>query len=275
MMELTLVRAALAVLGTTIAAYTDWKTGYIYDKLTYPLIAAGVLLNLLEFDVWKFAPAAVVLAFGYALYYAGKIGGGDVKLFAGLGLLVPYTPNGLPFVLPVLLFSALAALTWTSAYYLAAYARKGIDWRGNRAGLVRGVVFALVTLGYFGVLQWEGRLGWTQALLLGLPLTLGIGYAALERGIRKEFFLAHVKIWELEEDEVLAAEFLPQGLAEKLGTGFKGVIEEKDKTRLKEMGLETVPVYRNLPRFGPFILVGVVMVLYAPQAFEWLTGLGP
>ena len=271
MMELLLVREALALLGAMIAAYTDWKTGFIYDWLTYPLIALGLLSNVLNFNPWNLLPAALVFAGGYLMYYMGKIGGGDVKLFTALSLLVPYQ-SSLPFVLPVLLIAAVAAMTWIGAYYVVAYVRKGIEWEENRACLRRGLLLVGVMLAYFIVLSKAGFLRGSQLALLAVPLVFAVGFVSFEHGIRKTFFLHRVKPAELEEDEVLALEFLDAGLQEKLGKSFKGIVDEAAKRKLQEAGGNEIPVYRNLPKFGPFILLGVLATLYWPTLFEWLTG---
>ena len=46
MFDFFLVRGAAALIASAAGAYTDYKTGLIYDYITYPLIALGILLNL-------------------------------------------------------------------------------------------------------------------------------------------------------------------------------------------------------------------------------------
>ena len=85
------------------------------------------------------------------------------------------------------------------ANYLPRYARKGIDWKENRKGLQKGLLLAAVITAYFGFLWGLGRFTWVQGLWLGVPLALAMAFTALENGIRREFFLTHVKVAELEE----------------------------------------------------------------------------
>ncbi|MFH1695895.1 MAG: hypothetical protein ABH850_05740, partial [Candidatus Micrarchaeota archaeon] len=87
----------------------------------------------------------------------------------------------------------------------------------------------------------------------------------LEKGIKKEFFLKKISLQEMEEDEVIAVEFTPKETLEKLKLGFKGVLGEKEKKELEKAGIKELFVFRELPKFGPFIFVGVLINLAFPQ----------
>jgi O-methyltransferase involved in polyketide biosynthesis len=50
-MDLLLVRETAILIACALAAYTDYKTGFIYDKITYSLMGFGALL--LAFDFWQ------------------------------------------------------------------------------------------------------------------------------------------------------------------------------------------------------------------------------
>ena len=72
-------------------SYLDLRDGFLYDVITLPFAAAGALFSLLGFLM----PVEDALIGGtlcgvlfYCLYIAarGGLGGGDVKLAAGLGL---------------------------------------------------------------------------------------------------------------------------------------------------------------------------------------------
>ncbi len=100
-----LVRYLIVIAGTAISACTDIKTGLILDKITYPMLALGVLFSaadvLLEQSFTQLLVPLAVFAFGFALYYLGKLGGGDVKIFTAMALLLPFY-RGEPFILNVL-----------------------------------------------------------------------------------------------------------------------------------------------------------------------------
>ena len=116
MFDLLLAREAAVIAACAAGAYTDWKTGFIYDWITIPLIIFGVAVNILTGNYYGLALGAAVFAIGYALYYTGKLGGGDVKIYSGIALALPELGGGV-FVLSVALYSALCAIVFISTYY--------------------------------------------------------------------------------------------------------------------------------------------------------------
>ena len=114
---------------------------------------AVLILNLLvpiPDMINYFGLAIAVFGISYVLYYTGKIGGGDLKLFTGIALLVPYLPQSpYPFVLLAMFVAAIAAIIALTAYYVPKYAMKGIDVKLNQKGIVSDAVLAIVLFGYF------------------------------------------------------------------------------------------------------------------------------
>lgn len=86
--------------GVSIAFLTDLadlKGGVVPDRLTYPLIAFGVLAHAgLSLNSGELHPllssiegAGMGFGVGFLVYLFGGLGGGDVKLLASIGALVP------------------------------------------------------------------------------------------------------------------------------------------------------------------------------------------
>jgi prepilin peptidase CpaA len=82
----------LPIIATATAATLDARTGLIPNWLTLPLMAAGLAFQTVSGGVFGLALAVTglvvcgLLPWGLHLSTQGKaIGGGDVKLFAGLG----------------------------------------------------------------------------------------------------------------------------------------------------------------------------------------------
>ncbi|MFH1256314.1 MAG: A24 family peptidase [Candidatus Diapherotrites archaeon] len=263
-MELLLFREIVLIAATGIAAWTDLRTGLINDWLTYPLIAIGAIFGLLEFDWTAFGLAAVVFAIGYALYYFGKFGGGDVKLFTGIALVLPFFQGQL-FILNVVIVSALVSFVALPLYFVPKYFSKGFEWAENRQRVLESLLIGVVLLFYFYFLASSGLVSVEYALGLGLPIAFALVFVAFEKGIKKKVFLRKVKLGELDEDELVAVEELDEKTRNELKMGLKAIIGEKEKAKLKEMGINEVPVYRNLPRFGPFIFIGTVLLIAFPQ----------
>ena len=100
MIDIPLITAILAIVACLYASYSDLKRGIIPNKLTFPLIAIGIILNgIYAFTIgnlWFIIICAVVtgviFALGYLFWKMGAWAGGDVKLFTALAALVPFNP---------------------------------------------------------------------------------------------------------------------------------------------------------------------------------------
>jgi len=107
-----LLSVFIALVASLYAAYTDLKRGIIPNRLTFPLIGIGILLDAifsyqigdLLFFVYALIFTGIIFIFGYMLWRLGAWAGGDVKLFTGLAALLPFQPSlirysimGVPF----------------------------------------------------------------------------------------------------------------------------------------------------------------------------------
>ncbi len=95
----------LAATACAIAVYTDLRSRRVPNALTLPLLCVAPALAAFEgFQAALIALAIVAsaLALGTVVHSAGVLGGGDVKLFAGVGALA-----GFPACIDVALYSAL------------------------------------------------------------------------------------------------------------------------------------------------------------------------
>lgn len=270
---LELLRYLIVLIGTALATVTDVKSGLILDKITYPMIALGIFFTGLDLFFTKnflqlFIPVGV-FSLGYALYYLGKLGGGDVKIFTAMSLLLPYF-KGEPFILNVLLIAALSSVTVISLYFLIKYFRKGINVKENRKEMLKSFLLGLALLLYFLLLHQFGLLELTHVLILFFPLSLALLFLAFQKGIKRNFFLKFVSPSELEEDEIIAKEFLKKDLLQGSGLSIKGILEKENAQRLTALGIEKIPVYRSLPPFAPFLLLGVIISFFYPGLFSEL-----
>lgn len=276
-MELLLLREIVVLVATAIAAYTDYKTGFIFDWITYPLIAIGLVLHALEwlstgFIDWSgIGIACIVFGAGLVLYYAGKTGGGDVKLLAGIALTLPFFSNQV-FVASVLLVAALLGIVVLGAYFITRYLCTRPDLAENKANAWPALLLGIGTIIYLA-LGMEYRLfSPLGVLVLAPPLVIAVVFLALDRGIRKTFFLEEVPLSKLEEDEIVAREFENEKTIKILEASPLGVLTKKEIALLQTAGIERVKVYRKLPPFGPFLLAGTIVSLAFPT---WLSMLMP
>lgn len=98
---ITLIATIIAVLACIYASYSDLKRGTIPNKLTFPLIGLGLVLNglysFLTGNFWFIIAAAiitvVIFILGYLFWKMGAWAGGDVKLFTALAALIPFSTS--------------------------------------------------------------------------------------------------------------------------------------------------------------------------------------
>lgn len=263
------LRIALILACAIISAYTDIKKGLIYDKVTYPMISIGAILTtadlLLGADPTTLLIPACVFAFTYLLYYNGKLGGGDVKFLLGLSLLLPIY-KGQIFVLSVVLIASLA-----SAFFIPLISiikvfmsKKKKKIRPDKES-IKAPALGLFIAAYLYVLYFVlNAISLIAILVISIPLFISLIYIAFRSQIQEELFLKWVSLRNLEDDEVVAKEYLDKDTLEAIGS-FKGVLSEKEKKLLEAKGIKRVPVYRNLPPFAPFLLFGILTSLVFPD----------
>ncbi|NYB52859.1 MAG: prepilin peptidase [Methanobacteriaceae archaeon] len=133
------ITTIIAVMACLYASYTDLTRGIIPNKLTFPLIGLGLILNgiyaFMIGDIWFIVICAVVtgviFALGYLFWKMGAWAGGDVKLFTALAALLPFYPalisyqilgvsfpleGGYPFPLTLIINSILSILPFLLIY---------------------------------------------------------------------------------------------------------------------------------------------------------------
>jgi archaeal preflagellin peptidase FlaK len=100
MISIPLICTFIAILACIYASYTDLKRGIIANKLTFPLIALGIVLNgIYAFStgnlmvlVYTLLFTGTIFVLGYIFWKLGAWAGGDVKMFTALAALLPLQP---------------------------------------------------------------------------------------------------------------------------------------------------------------------------------------
>lgn len=265
-MELILVQQALLSLAALIAAITDYKTGLILDWLTYPLIIIGIGIGLWTQNWIGIGIGIAVFVFLYLLYYMGKIGGGDVKLFAGMAFVLPFY-QGQFFIITMLFYAGLAAIIGYSLFYIYKIKtdKRTVDFKENKANIAKGALFFVLFTLYAGILAWINAVSLWMAIFLWIALSLGSIFIALERVIKEHYFCKTVLVKDLGDDELIAPEFTDEKILKELNLGVKGILGEKEKQKLLEIGIKKITIYATPPKFGPFIFIGTILALWFPN----------
>ncbi len=296
-MNFELIRIAAALLGTGAAAYQDAKTSFIDDKLTISMIALGTLFNVLVFD-WDFALysigiTAVIFAIGYVLYRAGQLGGGDVLLFCGLQALLPYYPAEamaqlfsaagiaaqqmvffepvLPFFVSIYLVCSFLGMA-ISGYIYALKLYKKTGFKKLRPDALMGGATLAAALFIIYWLNFEFGVSQQKVALIGLLLAPAVFLVIFKKDVSEKVALRWIPRKEFEDEDIISTELLPQKIVEKykiervLTTEQRKILEAVE---LKE-GIHKFPVQKDLPRFGPYILAGLVVCLLVPDLLSLL-----
>lgn len=297
-MNFELIRVAVALLGTGTAAYQDAKTSFIDDKLTLSMIALGTLFNVLMFD-WGFALysigiTAAIFAIGYLLYRAGQLGGGDVLLLCGLQALLPYYPAEamaqvfsatglaaqqqmvffepiLPFFVSIYLACSFLGMA-ISGYAYAWKLYKKTGFRKLRPNYAMGGA-TLAAAAFIIYWFWFGLgIAAQKTAFVALLLAPAVFLVIFKKDVAEKVALRWVSRKEFEDEDIISTEMLPARVVEKYGIGRVLTAEQRKILEgvEREEGIRKFPVQKDLPRFGPYILAGLVVCLLVPDLLALL-----
>ena len=262
---LQLLQQIILLIGVEFGALTDAKTGYIYDFITYPMIAFGLILSLIQLQFFNLISAGAIFVLLFILYKFGKIGGGDVKLFTAIALLNPF--NQINFLMTLGFVAAMSSMVFYSIYYLIKYARLGINIQQEKKGILNALIMGLVLIIYFAFMLENNYISIYFVYLFGVPFLFGLIFMALQDGIKKEFFEEKISINKIEEDEILGSKNNKKIIKLFLN---KPLINPGDISILKKNKIKEIYVLRNLPKFGPFIFIGTIIALIMPNLIQYL-----
>ena len=164
---LALIQEGVLLIGTALGAVTDAKTGYIYDWITYPMILVGAILSITQHQWNNLIYAGIIFCGLYLLYKYGKLGGGDVKLYAAIALLNPV--NDANFLLTAVFFAAMSAMIYYPVYYTIKYAKKGVKLEENNDGIKKALILGAIIVLYFLFLASTGLINPASIWIIAEP----------------------------------------------------------------------------------------------------------
>jgi Flp pilus assembly protein protease CpaA len=278
-MNFEFLRVAAAVLGTGLAAVQDGLTSFIDDRITLSMITAGAILTFASFDLnysWQvILPAALIGVFGYLLYRTGQLGGGDVLLFVALQLLLPEAPSfskihlsfiSIPFFFSIITASFFFAMIGTALLF--AWKLRKLKPKPNWQNLLFGIAFAAV---FAYLTSFIMPLPPLQAIFYALIFAPGLFLLSFREQIMHDIIIQKISIKEIEDEDILATEEIPE-LVKK--HSLERVLTKSQVEKLKEIEkkekVHKFPVYKNLPRLGPYIILGLLASLYFGDFFAFV-----
>lgn len=287
------IRVLAVLIGTGAAAWQDFKTSFIDDRIVLSMAALGLLLNFATLDasfVWSALWVPLLLAVvGYFMYRAGQLGGGDVLLFIGIALLLPQWPAGLqnwlaasvwgvgsfvssalqlsarvgtvfPFFASVFVAASLFGLIGSSVQFAGLLLKTKKKLAPNLP-LLAVSLLAFAALAAFVASSGAAPRGMlVMAVLLGIP---AVFLTAFREQILRDVITVRVPVSKMLSEDVVATEVLPALLVKKYG--IERVATEKQMALFRKLNkngvLTRVPVYHHLPRFAPYVLAGLAFTL--------------
>ncbi len=261
------IRILLILIAVGLAAYYDQKTGYIYDWISLPLIGLGLIINVFTYyfvDVLEICVIALIIyVFGYIAYYYGKIGGGDIKLFIGIHMMLPFFYGQLFIIWAIIASSLLSVLFVSISYIIRLYDKIKLTnkfWKSKRWLIAKSLGLFLIFAAFVVVAVVVGNM--PQIIYITIPpMFFGSFIMIFEDEIKKYIYLRKKPTAKLEEGDVFASEFATKELKAKLELGKRTVLEKEDIDRIKKLKISAIPIFDYLPRFGIYILLGVACVL--------------
>lgn len=135
-----------AVVAASISLVTDMLRRRIYNVVTFPAAAIGLILGLVLGGWRGLLLSAGGFAVGFALmilpYYVGGMGAGDVKLMAALGALMGLAPIVQIFLYTAIIGGVIAVISALSRGTLKRAFRNIANWTTSlilqRIGGVKG-----------------------------------------------------------------------------------------------------------------------------------------
>ncbi len=294
-----LLRIIIALLATAAAAYQDYKTSFIDEKIIYIMLAVGVLLNLVDFAIsgsmliaFSLIVSIIMLLFGYLFYKKGQLGMGDVLLFVAIQQILPLAPAALLIVPKASnVFSMIEYLpetAWLLRGYLSVvqhamffitiflissflatigsalqYARILFSSKkGLRPNKLYGALSALLLVA--GTILLYFIFGISAITVLFFLLILSTAFFLTFRDqILDEVVIQKIPISRIEDEDILSIEKMPSELVKKYK--LQKVLTAAEVKKLKQIekneGLKLFPVNKILPRFGPYILAALIVGL--------------
>lgn len=265
------IRVTIALAGTILAARQDWFTSFIDDRITVVMITAGVILDLLTFNqgfiAYGFGIAAIIGLIGYFLYRKGQFGGGDVLLFMGIGLLLPYPPSFLkgysalalsiiPFVASVFVTSSLYAMLGSALLYGKYLSERKV--KENKLFLT--AFLAVLAIAFLSFLPY---LVIIQKMFFSAIALSTIFLLVFRKEIHEQVVVRQTKLGDIEDEDILETGMMDRRIVKKYG--LERVLTKKQVGILGRVGkrekIKEFPVCRHLPRFGPYVLLALLSSL--------------
>jgi Flp pilus assembly protein protease CpaA len=268
-----LIFLAVALIGSSLAAAWDLKTTEIPDEIPHTMIALALILfsfqSVLEHNYWLVLNSLIVggslLGIGFLMYYFGQWGGGDAKILASIGFLLPtfssklLLPFPISYLINVFLVGAIYMIFY--AFVIAALNKKIIfqfskDVRASINVVLLGSIALFI---FFLAINWylmnsfQIKFDLTSVIqnsVFPLFLTLGLFFLwRFAKAVEEVGFKKTIPVSKLKVGDVLLENRLWEG------------ITEKQLKKIKQSGKRTVVIKEGV-RFAPAFPLALIFTIY-------------
>ncbi len=289
MLNFELARVAIALACTAYLAWQDYRTSFMNEKLLYAMVGAGLLLDLASIDLpliaASFVGCAIIFGIGYYYYRKGEIGGGDVLLLCGIHALLPVTPstiigwangvlglpldsvssavyssfvNAIPFAVSVLVTATLLGLVGTAVHYGRKLWGRRLqpDWTAGTLALLAAVLVFGSSVFYFGIRP-------VPSIIYVAAFAPAVFLTAFRKQIERDAVVVRTPLNKILDEDVLLTEQMDPEIVKKYALQRVVTASELGKLRTvaRKEKLRAFPIARDLPRFGPYMLAGLLLSL--------------
>ena len=285
-----MLNSFVALAGLAGASVTDLRERIVPDWLSYSMVGLGFVYHAaLSVVEWSPGPlllcagsAVLAFAFAYLLWRIGAWAGGDVKLFTGMGALVPWMFPFVSFLNSVLLsfpFILLFVLFRTATVKRLRPVFKKMVFRGVRNGAALGVLGVAIAFASNPLLDAAGA-----GMVVGYAVFMALFWEVLSYG-RREALRSRVKARDLCEGMISAETIvLVKGKAKRFSPSLlqrlclsepenaiasmycAAGLEKKDIRALKRHGVKHLWVRESMPMVPVLFFGALAAVLYGNLA---------
>ena len=274
---------ATTIILTTIlflaaASYYDLKTGEIPDKISIGLLAAVLILTIAgavtesyDFLINALLVGALYFVIGYISFYLGQLGGGDVKLLAGIGAAVATIPVSgfLPNYAAYIIDAGVVVMPYAAAYGLFLGLRNKSVFAEFAGEIKKIKIILLIILSFFPLLFLlllsAAKVNFTLILLTGI-LPVFVLLTAYLKVVEKTAMQKTIPVSELKEEDVPAEDIIVDGRKIAGKNDIAGITKEQllEIRKLAEEGRipDKITIKWGM-KFVPVLFFGfLILVLY-------------
>jgi prepilin signal peptidase PulO-like enzyme (type II secretory pathway) len=277
MSYLILVLFTLIALGA--ASIADFKTREVPDYISYILIGGGLLLRLvyaLEINdysglIWLPIAFVILCLFAYFMYRAGQWGGGDVKIMAGLALIMSYKLSNMFF--PFFIDFFVNMLFAGTVYGIIMMVLRGLKKIDTVKKELSWIDIALVSVFLIAVVVTVIFLHpWASLMVLALFSLFGAFSIRYMRLVEKKLMIDDVDVVKLTEGDWITDGVKLKGKTivpvRKIGV----TLEDLDviKKNYKSLLNKTVPVKVGIPFVPAFFIAYLFTLLWGNIIYQIL-----